>query len=151
MKDIPESEAKKYLNGPLMCQDAEEWNPLATQTGTYEISAGVLDGDGARTALQVQLVYRSTQKTKMTRYIFSVFNRQPWGIERVYQLDIQQSPRPIEVKHNLPHEHFGDRRIDLPKNTGSWSFEDCMKQFSQQTGIVFVPIIEHPLSFELKG
>lgn len=151
MNDIPETEARACLAGKLFCIDAEEWSPMHMQNGAFEITAGLLDSNDVRTQLQVNLIFKHSAKTKFTTYLFGVFKRQPWGIERVYQLDVRQSKLQIHSLHDLPHEHIGSTRIDGDLTWSRWTFDQAMDHFCQQTNIDFSPIIESPMNFSLKG
>ncbi len=111
----------------------------------------MLDQDGIRTQLLVELIYRHSRKTGLNWYKFTVFLRHAWGLERVYQLDVTHSRRPIKDKHSQPHEHIGKRRVNGELSWQKWQMEDVLQRFSEQTKIEFLPPVSHPEAFELKG
>ncbi len=151
MVDIPESEARHLLDQDLSCIDSPAWIPIKVQPGTLEIEVGVIDTLGRSAGLSVQLIYRYSPRTKRISYRFSVFKRQPYGLERVYQLAIQQWPSQIKDEHTRSHEHFGDRRTIGPKDWDRWTFEQVIGFFCKRTNITFNPSIPHPENFELSG
>jgi hypothetical protein len=149
--DVSYEEAQALLKNPQRCEDAGDWQPEKQPRDVWSLSIGVLDQNGIRTQLLVDLIYRTSQKTGFTRYIFTVFLRHTWGVERVYQLDVMHSRRPIKDKHSQSHEHVGKRRIDGELSWQKWQIEDVLQHFSQQTKIEFLPPVRHPEVFELKG
>jgi hypothetical protein len=149
--NIPEGEARSLLNRPLQCEGCEDWAPLRVQPGSFSVSAGVLDDWGAGTQLQVVLDYRNSHKTKVIRYIFSVFRRQPYGRDRVYQLDVLQTRRPVKDQHKRSHEHFGDARLPGAPAWADWDYDEVLAYFFKQTNIKFDPKPPHPEHFQLRG
>lgn len=149
--DVNYEEAQELLKTPQRCENPGDWEPEKQQRDTWSLSIGVLDQNGIRTQLQVQLIYRHSQKTGLTWYKFTVFLRHAWGLERVYQLDVTHSLRPIKDKHSLPHEHFGKRRVNGELSWQKWQMKDVLQRFSTQTKIEFLPPVSHPEVFELKG
>lgn len=151
MKDIPEREAKALLSKPLHCIDAGNWEVSSGQPGTYVLAVGLVDQDGARTQLQAEFRYRHSYKTNIDSYTFSIFQRQPWGSDRVYQLDVRKYPMKSVSEHNKPHEHLGDRRINGDLTWLTWTFDEILARFKNETGVQFDPEITNPLDFVLTG
>lgn len=151
MNDIPEAEARTLLAKPLKCEDSPSWEPLRIQPDTFQIGVGVLDEFGIRTGLYVQLNFHRGLKTKSVTYQFSVFKRQPYGLERVYQLEVVQWSRPIKDAHKQSHEHFGDKRTPGDASWDNWQYDDVIKHFCSRTNIQFQPALMHPEHFQLRG
>jgi hypothetical protein len=86
MRDIPETEARALLGAPLRCEDCGSWQPLKISPDTMVLAAGILDADGVSARMHLELNYRYGHKTKIKMYVFTVFKRNPYGSERVYQL-----------------------------------------------------------------
>lgn len=104
MNDIPEAEARELLQRLTFCELDGEWSPEKTQPGTFAISAGMTDEEGISTMMQVKLCFRRSLKTGIVRYVFSVFKRTPYSLERVYQLDVRQCKKKIKNLHDRSHE-----------------------------------------------
>jgi len=149
--DVSYEEAQELLKKPQRCEDAGDWQPEKQQPNTWSLSIGVLDEYGIHTQQLVELIYRRSPKTGLTWYKFSVFLHHAWGLERVYQLDVTHSRRPIKDLHGRPHEHIGKRRIEGKSSWQKWEFDDVLQHFSRQTKIEFLPPASHPEAFELKG
>lgn len=151
MNDVTEAEAKALLGNPLSCVEAPDWQPWKLQPGTCIIEVGVLDNRGINARLLVQLIFRESPRTHRTSYKFSVFKRQPYGLERVYQLSVEQWATGIPDAHKRSHEHFGDQRTIGPKAWESWTFDKVLDHFCKTTNINFDPMIPHPEHFALSG
>ena len=151
MNDIPEAEARSLLNVPSRCEDCDDWEPIRTQPGSFSVSSGVVDQDGVGRRLLVQLDYRNSLKTRSIKYIFTVFQRQPYGKDRVYQLEVFQVPKQLKDLHKLSHEHFGDRKTVGDAAWNDWEYDDVIAYFISQTNIEFFPMPPHPEHFQLKG
>jgi hypothetical protein len=151
MRDIPEAEARALLTEQLRCEDAPDWMPLRIQPHTFEIGVGVVDLAGKSVGMYVQLHYRFSLKTKIIKYQFSVFLRQPYGLERVYQLQVNHFPVPVRDAHQRSHEHIGNLRVIGSANWENWRYDDVITYFCKQTNIAFVPDLPHPEHFQLKG
>ena len=151
MNDIKEAEASSLLSAPSRCEDCDEWSPIKTQPGSFTTGAGVLDSDGLGRRLFVQLDYRSSKKTRSTKYIFTVFKRQPYGNDRVYQLEVYQVPKQLKDMHKRSHEHFGDKRTLGDESWNDWEYDDVINYFVSRTNIAFYPLPPHPEHFQLKG
>jgi hypothetical protein len=151
MNDIPEAEARSLLSCPLRCEGCEEWEPLRTQPGSFTTGAGVVDARGVGSRLYVQLDYRNSLKTRSVKYVFTVVKRQPYGRDRVYQLEIFQVPKQLKDIHRRSHEHFGDSRVLGDASWNDWGYDDVLAYFSKQTNIAFYPEPPHPEHFQLKG
>lgn len=124
---------------------------IRTQPGTFTIGAGVVDSAGMGTRLYVQLDYRNSQKTRSTKYVFTVFKRQPYGNDRVYQLEVYQVPKQLKDLHKRSHEHFGDMRSEGDASWNDWGYDDVISYFISKTGIEFNPKPPHPEHFQLRG
>lgn len=74
-----------------------------------------------------------------TRYVFSVFLRQRFGDERVYQLEVVQGSRQNRDPHGRSHEHIGDLRLVGPARWDNWSYHEVLDYFCVQTNITFCP------------
>lgn len=151
MQDIPEAEARALLSEPLRCEDAPGWEPLKMQSDSFEIGVAVIDLQGRSVRLYVQLLYRRSYKTKSIKHKFSVFRRQAYGLERVYQLQVNHFPRPVKNAHEMSHEHIGDLKVMGDASWGKWSYDEVIAHFCKQTNITFEPSLLHPEDFELKG
>jgi hypothetical protein len=151
MNDIPESEAQGLLSRRTFCEMDGDWIPEKIQPGTFTISAGLTDEDGVGTMMQVKLFFRRSYKTGMVNYVFSVFKRTPYSLERVYQLDIRQCRKRIKNPHDLSHEHIGKLRLTGAPEWAQWQFEDILEYFSNATNVVFSVGPVYPEHFELRG
>lgn len=153
MKDIPRSEAESYLQNQLTCVDIAWDNAPSISPFTLAATSGVVDETGTRKGFFVELTYYSHPKTKQVRFLFTLYKKNPWGPERVYQLDILQSPRKLKDAHKASHEHIGDFRQNGSENWNNWKFEDALQHFMKMTNIRFEPRIDSPeknyLNFEL--
>lgn len=151
MNTLQESEAIALLSQPATCIDIGDWISNRQQPDTWECTSGVLNAENVRTGLIVELAFRRSQKTQKVHYKFSVFRQTLWGLERVYQLDIQQFKKPLRNAHDVPHEHVGDRRVCGDATWGQWTFHEALQYFTERTKINFSPEVPHPEAFELKG
>lgn len=151
MNDVAAAEAQDLLSGPLACVDSPGWQLVKMQPGSCFIEVGVLDQKGMNVRLLVQLIFRESPTTHRTTYKFSVFKRQVYGSERVYQLSVEQWPTPIPDAHKHAHEHFGDQRTMIPESWDNWTYEDVLAYFCKRTNISFTPPIPHPKHFALSG
>ena len=152
MIDVPEHEAVSLLSTPKTCLESPDWVPMRKQPDTLEVSVGVLDQDEARTTLLVSLKYRNSRKTGIKIHIFTVFQREPGGLKRVYQLDVRQFRKALSDAHKAPHEHFGrDVRVQGSPLWSKWAFNDILKHFSKRTNIRFQPQIGNPEELRLVG
>lgn len=152
MHDMPEEEARALLSRPHTCVECNDWVPQKMQPGTVMASSGLVDQQGIGTGMYVQLVFSRSPKTKMVRFKCTVFQTRHGAQARVYQLDVQQSPKLPKDRHSLPHEHFGAARSPIDSNgCHNWNFEDVLSYFCGATGIRFEPALSHPEDFQLKG
>lgn len=151
MQKIPEAEALAIVGELSFCEDIEDWSPMKLQRGTVVCGAGLLDESGQTKKMYVELVYRTSHKTKITKYLFTLFKRFPYGKERVYQLEVTHTPRPIKDAHRRSHEHMGDARTTGGVNWSNWGYADVLAHFSEATNVTFVPAPSHPEAFELLG
>jgi hypothetical protein len=110
MRDIPESEARALFAIPLFCDDVDPWEPYKSQSETSQVTAGVLDGDGRSVGLFVKMLYGNSPKTRIRTCKFTVFVRRPYGLDRAYQLELNQYPIKLADAHKWSHEHMGNLR-----------------------------------------
>lgn len=120
------------------------------QQGLVQTAMGLVDADGLGTRLQVGLRFHRSMKTKLSHHIFTVYKQEPHGLERVYQLEVRQFPKTVKDEHLRPHEHWGKARYVGQESWATWSYEQILAYFCEQTKIVFKPPPEHPEAFELK-
>ena len=151
MVKMTQAAALALLSDRRHCLEIGEWLPNRQKPFALNCSSGVVDSEGVRSPLLVDLIFQRGPKTKMVWYKFSIFNRLVWGLERVYQMDVQQYEKPLKNAHDLPHEHMGDERKVGQTAWLTWSFEDVLRHFSERTRIDFKPPVMHPDAFELKG
>lgn len=150
MNDATEEEARRILAGPFVCEDCGEWTPSKSLNGLHETGCGLLGEDGVNLRLYVDMKYRRTEKTDSTHYMFTMFKRQPYGPERVYQLDVRQYPIVPRDAHSLPHEHIGNSRVTGDASWSKWTYDEVMAYFCRQANIEFRPTLPHPEEFRLK-
>jgi hypothetical protein len=131
--------------------DSPSWEPLKNQPGTFKTENGVVDSEDIGTKMYVQLYYQSSIKTKIKRFKFSLFLRRPYGLDRIYQLDVVQFSKAIKDMHKRSHEHYGDTRTVGQLHWENWQYDDVLAYFCSRTGLVFEPQLTHPEHFELKG
>lgn len=149
MLKMSEEEARALVSRPLFCEDIEEWVPLKVQPGTKTCGAGILDQDGQSVRMYVELTYRATHRTKITTYLFTLFKRHAHGKERVYQLEVTQTPKRVKDLHKLSHEHMGGLRTNGGVNWDRWNYDDVLAHFCSATNITFRPKPSHPDEFKL--
>lgn len=148
---ITKEQAVAALSAPLVCENYNEWSPIKILAGTHVIENGLLTLDGQRTQLQVQLRYKNSQKTKDVTYQFGIFKRHPYGMDRLYQLEIYQTKFVIKDAHKYSHEHMGNERLIGHKIWETWDFHDVLRYFCSRTLVRFDPELPHPEDFKLKG
>lgn len=151
MNIISESEARTLLASPTSCEMEGDWNPEKVQAGTFTITAGLVDQQGVGTRMMVKLQFHRGHKTGIVNYVFSVFKRTPHSLDRIYQLDVRQSKKPIKNLHDRSHEHIGSLRIAGPDKWAQWEFEDVLDYFCTSTNITMRPRPVHPEHFELRS
>lgn len=101
--------------------------------------------------MMVKLYFRRGHKTGIVNYVFSVFKRTPHSLDRIYQLDVRQSKRPIKNLHDRSHVHIGALRVSGLKEWSQWEFEDVLDYFCTSTNITMSPGPVHPEHFELRS
>lgn len=151
MRTIPEEEARALLSGPLVCEDAPGWTPIKVQPGTVCLGAGVLDTDGVGAQMYLELIYRRSHKTNITYFKFTLFNRHGYGKERIYQLEVNQTPKRIKDLHKISHEHMGSTRTVGDAEWASWGYDEVLAHFCARANITFRPAPPHPEHFQLTG
>lgn len=149
MINISESEAIAILSQPKFCFDCT-WTPIKTQSYAMEASVGLVDIDGKRIGLLVQLIYQMHPTVGLTKYLFTLFSQKINGLERVYQIEVKQYKKMIKSLHQLPHEHIGSKRVNGSDTWSSWGYDDVLAHFERKTNIVFTPKVVHPSNFELQ-
>lgn len=115
-----------------------------------EASVGLVDQEGRRINLLVQLIYQSHPTIGLTKYVFTLFTQKITGLERVYQIEVKQFKKMIKSLHQMPHEHIGGTRVNGSDTWSSWGYDDVLAHFESKTNIVFLPKVVHPNNFELK-
>lgn len=151
MLDIAEPEAKALLSEPLDCIDCEPWVPHKVVSFLNTASAGTVNSQGISPGIIVELNYSYNPLTHCKHYKFSVFKQRHYGKDRVYQLDIKQTKKPLRDAHAKPHEHFGDIRTDGDDAWSFWSYYEALDYFCMRTKITFVPQVQSPDdAFKLK-
>ena len=150
MNKLQENEAKALLTKPLFCEDLGDWMPIKKSNFIHEIESGLLDEDGIATKLHLKLHYFYNPTTKVKNYVFSVYNKTPYGLEVVYQLDIFQTSRYIKDLHKLPHEHIGNKRLTLDEAFKNCNFTVALNHFLSQTNITISGDVDSPEEFRLK-
>ncbi|WP_238920911.1 hypothetical protein [Achromobacter xylosoxidans] len=152
MNNVTAEEALALLSSPLICEDCPDWVPGKELKGLLSTSCGLLDSTGRSAKLVAELRFRRSSKTHVAQYVFSVFRRTlPRGLERVYQLDILQWPKPVKDLHQMPHEHFGNERIQGDDSWSKWTYDEVLAHFCARANITFVPPVPHPEELRLKG
>jgi hypothetical protein len=101
--------------------------------------------------VSVKMMYKVGRKTRMKHYLFTIFRRETYGLERIYQLEVTQSVRPIKDLHKRSHEHMGDSRTIGDAGWDKWSYDEVLARFCQMTNLSFAPTPPHPEHFELRG
>lgn len=147
MKDIPEIEARSLLAEHTDCVDMGNWQQSRHSSGIFSAECGLLK-NGVFTQLHLDLVHSYNAKTKITHLKFSIFKKTPYGRDRVFQLDINQNPKAFKHVHNRPHCHWGDKRVCGDENWLTWSYDDAITYFIEQTKVRFDQLPTYP-SFEL--
>jgi hypothetical protein len=151
MRNISEEEARALLSETTCCECDRDWAPLGTQFGASSMDIGLVDADGVGTQMQVNLCFRRGHKTGIVRYVFTVFKRQVYGKDRVYQLDVTHSRRPLKNAHKKSHEHMGNVRMLGDATWETWTFDDVLAHFCAKANVVMEPKPSHPEHFQLKG
>lgn len=149
LDDIPEAEARDLLKKRYVCEDYDDWAVAKASPESYRLACGLLDEDGSRTNLYVELFAKVSQKTKITHYKFSVMRRRPLD-GRVYQLEVRVFPKALRDPHQRPHEHIGRHKEYGDNAWTQWDFNEVLARFAQQTNIEFRPDLESPLDFRLR-
>ncbi len=109
----------------------------------------MLNAEGARSGLTVQLVMHRGNRTGQAYFRFDLFRTTISGPEPVYGIHIKQAPRALKAVHNLPHEHVGDARVAGDATWLQWGYAQVLARFCEQTGIEFRPPPPDPEDFQL--
>lgn len=151
MHDISEPEARSLLDRPLSCEDVGDWKAVGVRLNAHLLQGGLVYQNRAATELYVELKFCRRAGSGRISYSFSVFRRNRCSVDRVYQLTVVQSPKPIRDKHGQSHEHIGASRVIGTANWQQWSYDDVLKHFCARTNITFVPVPDHPENFRRNG
>lgn len=143
MPNIPEAEARALLGQQLTCEGAIHWLP-GTNARTVEIQAGLIDETGTGTNLFVKLSFHRGSRPGNAHYNFSVFQRNLYGLDRIYQLCVNQTSKRGKDAHRQPHEHLGSLRSDGSDAWQDWGYDEVLARFCAQTKIVFIPAPPDP-------
>jgi hypothetical protein len=146
MPNITEAEARLLLSSPLRCEGELAWATARNRPASLMLSIGILDGSGAATPMEVDLVYRSDTITA-TQFLFSIYIRRPYGRGRVYQLEVTHTLREIKDRHAQSHEHMGDRRFDGQAAWENWGYHEVLAYFCSRTNLTFDPSPPDPTNF----
>lgn len=141
MPTIPECEARALLAQPLLCEDADHWKRIRGPVPKCSTGGGLVDQFGKASGLIVELGFR-WQHGRC--YVFSVMKRNRYGLDRVYQLEVNQASTPPGSAHKRPHEHWGGSRFDGPADWMTWNFDELLSYFCSQTNVSFSPKPTHP-------
>jgi hypothetical protein len=147
VQKISEDEARALLAYRKVCQDCPAWvfNPCLPSTASVE--CGLVDENGERTQLTVELLFNTSQKTNTTTIAFSMFKLEMGERIRVYQLHVKKRRKSSE--HDLPHEHIGSTRVLGLQEWNNWGYDEALQHFCMQANIEFVPPVCDPAHFEL--
>lgn len=152
MHDVPEAEALALLTVPMVCEDPGEWIQQKQPKDRVSIRCGLMNEEGINIRLLLDFEFRRSPKTKIARYIFTIFKITRTGQHRVYQLDVENFKHPPKNSHNHPHEHVGDQRIEGTQEWLAWSYPEVLEQFCRRTHVRFIPAPpSDPEAFTLKG
>lgn len=151
MHEISEPEARILLDRPLRCEDVGDWKAVGIGLNTCLLQSGLICQNRMATELYVELKFCRRAGPGRISYSFSVFRRNRCNVDRVYQLTVVQSPKPIKDKHGQSHEHIGASRTLGTAEWQEWSYDDVLKHFCARTNITFVPTPGHPENFRRNG
>lgn len=151
MNNIAEMEARELLARPSICEFEGDWLQEKVSPGTVTIAAGLMDCEGVGRRMMVRLLFHRSPKTGLIKYKFSVFNRTRYSLDRVYELEVTHSPKPIKNLHAISHEHIGALRRNGNEAWSKWGFEDVLEYFCAATNIEMSPKPQDPEHFELRS
>lgn len=114
-------------------------------------SCGLIDTTGVRKMMLLTMRFKRSMKTGVVQYQFTIFKRHFRGLDRVYQLDITQWPKPVKDAHQRPHEHMGDMRILGAPSWAIWTYDQAVSHFCLRTNVTFDPPLGHPEELRLQG
>jgi hypothetical protein len=149
MNDVPQSEAIALLSHRLICEDAPAWSYNKMRPGMTQLVCGLVQEDGSRSGLYVQLIFARSLKTKICTFKFSVFRTRLSGHMRVYQVQVNAVAHNPKNWHDQVHEHMGDARIEGDQSWLKWTFDQALDYFSKRANITFIPPLLDPEVFEL--
>jgi hypothetical protein len=122
----------------------QSWLAVPGSPGKWAVQGGLIDANGRRTGLTMELQFCAGPHTGKCHYIFTVFNTSGYGTDRVYQLDIRQGLNVTRKSHRWPHEHYGKARTAGADEWARWSYNELLRYFSTRTNIVFRPAPPNP-------
>lgn len=150
MKDLPYEEAIAILAVPHTCPDIEDWWYDRNQPNLARCATGLVDLDGSRSGLWVELTFADPPKTKLIEFKFTVFRMHLTARQRLYQMHLNAVARAPKNWHDFAHEHMGDRRLDGAEDWLQWTFQQALDYFCHRTNITFEPPVSDPSVFTLK-
>ena len=148
MPDITESEARKLLERPQWCHNAGGWVSVPAQVYKRKLESGLVDSTGSRTGLYVNLNYLRRARSRFISYTFSVLRGNKFDVDRVYQLTVVCSAKPLKDKHRQCHEHLGNSRYIGDPEWQKWRYDEVLMHFCERANITFVPMPDHPDTFK---
>lgn len=150
MQDIPEHEARALFTAPLVCEDVDPWETFKGNPHVVEVTAGLLDESGRSAGLLLKLIYHYSPKTRIRTCKFTVYVRRHHGLDRAYQLELNQYPVKLADAHKRSHEHMGRLRVTGDASWEQWEYDDAIAHFCKQTNVSFRPPLHHPEHFYLR-
>ena len=150
MRNAPSSEAAVLLSKPLICQDVSPWTYNKLKPGLAILECGLVQEDGSRAGLQIQLQFSRSLKTGLVNFKFSVFKISLGTPQLVYQLQVNAVARAPKNWHDFAHEHLGDERIKGSEVWLTWGSSEALDYFCKRANITLIPPVTDPEVFELK-
>lgn len=150
MISVTEEEARELLSSPLLLEGPCEFFACKQRPWHHTIEQGLLRTDGTRAGLLAKIEHVIAKSTHLRTFQFSVFRSQLGGPQRVYQLTVTSSKRPMNDLHQLSHEHFGTLRSEPQPQWASWTFEQAMSYFCERCCITIDPPIDNPETLRLR-
>ena len=152
MNDVDYEDYLEIAKIPKFCENAEWHIEKSDDFIEYFIKDGTIDEDGASNGYIIDIIAQYSKKTGRITFRIGLFlNDIIYGHKRVYQIEIKKFKRKIKDKHLLPHEHCGNKRVDLQEE---YDFDSAFKHFCNKTNVKFNPPIinpeERPEDFKLR-
>lgn len=125
-------------NNTFYSNDLPGWVLEKKAPYTQVLSFGLLDKSFFRTKYKVDLQVQFSLLTHRTNYRFTLFLSDSIGDIRLYQLEIKKYKNTKKiVKHNMPHDHIGNKRLDGELEWYNWQFEEALDKFLSRVNINF--------------